>query len=229
MGALECLEMVVAADEPVGGRELARLLEMDRVRVNRLLMTLAHCGVLERTENGRYRPGPGIHVLAALAAEGSSLQRLALRHIRPWLNDQFAVTLGVLWRGYICYVIRARPGMALEESLGGRRAPALDSSAGLMLLASISDAQRASIRMEEPVMSLSEGLSVQQLINRTRKDGYAHLRFKGNVLSVACPVGDPPVAALAVSARGLQQNDAPDVAARLKITADAIAAELTAR
>lgn len=46
----------MAAPGPVGSRELARTLDLDRSVTNRLLLTLASQGMLERTSNGRYLP-----------------------------------------------------------------------------------------------------------------------------------------------------------------------------
>ena len=59
---LECFQAVVAAGRPVGNRELARLLGADPTRVNRVLKTLAHLQLLERTPQRKYRPGPAVHV-----------------------------------------------------------------------------------------------------------------------------------------------------------------------
>ena len=220
--ALTCLEAVVSSPEPVAGRELARLLGIDRVRVNRLLMTLAHCGVLEKSESRRYRPGPGIHVLAALASEGSSLARRAIPHIRPWIRGGYSVTLGVLWRQYVCYLIRAKPGMPLEESLGDRRGPALESSAGLMLLSSLPDKQLARLDVKPFAGLRPATLGTDQLIARTRKNRFALLEFSDGSISIGCAISDPPIAAIAVSRSGLSRGEMIKLIPDLRITAGAI-------
>ncbi|MDA3961561.1 MAG: helix-turn-helix domain-containing protein [Planctomycetota bacterium] len=56
INGLDVLEAVMAAPGPVGSRELARTLDLDRSVTNRLLLTLASQGMLERTSNGRYLP-----------------------------------------------------------------------------------------------------------------------------------------------------------------------------
>jgi len=75
---LACLQQLASEREPVGGRELARDLGLEPTRVHRLLRTLAHLGLAQQDAQRRYRPGPGIHVLAAQAMFGSGLLRRAL-------------------------------------------------------------------------------------------------------------------------------------------------------
>ena len=49
VGGLECLEAVVAAGRPVTAPDVASSLNMRPSRADRLLATLAHLGLLERT------------------------------------------------------------------------------------------------------------------------------------------------------------------------------------
>ena len=60
---LACLSALCAAAEPVGGRAIARQLDLNHVKVNRLLMTLAELGYARQDEQRRYHPAAGMHVL----------------------------------------------------------------------------------------------------------------------------------------------------------------------
>ena len=220
---LECLLAVAAAGQAVGSRELARRLGEEPTRVNRLLKTLAHLQVLAQTPDGKYRPGPGIHVLAALSLQGSHLLRAALPHARPWWEAGYALTLGVLWREHLCFLLRARPELPFELAVAGHEVvPAPQSSAGLVLLAH----QPAEVvrgwafeqgdRLLDPVARLDDQLA------RVRTDGYGVRHFADGVVSVGVPVGRPPFAALAASRPGLTGAEVRPLAGRLQATAEAI-------
>src|SRR5450432_664771 len=95
---IACLQALTAAEDAIGSRELARRLGLEPTLANRLLGTLAELGLAERTPERKYRPGPGIHVLAAQSLRGSGLLQAALPVIRGLLDEGLAVALGVLWR-----------------------------------------------------------------------------------------------------------------------------------
>jgi DNA-binding IclR family transcriptional regulator len=223
MNGLECLLAVAAAGRPVGGRELARQLDSEPTRVNRLLKTLAHLQVLERTADGKYRPGPGIHVLAALSLQGSHLVAAALPHARPWWEAGYAFTLGVLWRQHLCFLLRARPEAPFEQAVAGHEVvPAPQSSAGLVLLAHQPPevvrgwAFEQGSRLLDPVAELDGQLA------RVRAGGYGVRHYSDGVASVGVPVGSPPIAALAASRPGLTEAEEAGLAARLRDTAGRI-------
>ena len=115
--ALACLVALTDADGAVGSRELARQLGFEHTRVNRLLGTLAELGLAERTPDRKYRPGPGIHGLAAGAMRSSGLLQAALPEIRALHNAGFGVALGVLWLGRVVYLYHGHPQQPLEDNL----------------------------------------------------------------------------------------------------------------
>ena len=55
--AFALLQLVVASDEPVGVRELARRAGLSRSTTSRMLGILAELGMVERTSDGAARPG----------------------------------------------------------------------------------------------------------------------------------------------------------------------------
>ncbi len=74
---IRCLQYLVSSDRAIGCRELARLMDINTTRVNRLLMTMASIGLTMQDEHRRYLPGR-IHALAAQAIRGSALFSHAL-------------------------------------------------------------------------------------------------------------------------------------------------------
>ncbi|GMV81572.1 MAG: hypothetical protein AMXMBFR7_27560 [Planctomycetota bacterium] len=207
MHGLAVLQALLARGGAVGSRELARELEMEHTRVNRLLGTLGHLGVVRRTAEGKYGPGAGIHVLAAQALRGSGLLAAAMPHLAALRDRQTTVALGVLWRAQVCYLLHARPGRSLEESIGAHDLiPAERSSLGLALQAW--GEERGPRGTDRSAL---------------RAAGYARLDFPNGEVSLAVPIGAPAVAALGLSR---QSPDVPALVARLQAAAEAIADDL---
>jgi DNA-binding IclR family transcriptional regulator len=166
---IECLLELASTSEPVGSREMARRLDQEHTRVNRLLGTLAHLGLAEKTPDRKYAPGPGVHMLAALSLRGSKLLKCALPHIRDLMERTGErIALGVLWRDHVCYLYHGGPDDPLEAAIAQENLfPAGRSSIGMVLA------------------------------GRSTGDGFALSPTR----SLAVPVGDPPIAGLAVSGR----------------------------
>src|SRR6476661_1752039 len=72
------LQALATSAEPVGCRELARRLDMDVTKTNRLLKTLAYLGIARQVANRKYTAGAGMHVLAAQSLFASGLIRRSL-------------------------------------------------------------------------------------------------------------------------------------------------------
>lgn len=207
---LACLQAVVSAGRPLGTREAARQLGLTHTRANRLLGTLADLGLVAQDEQRKYRPGAGIHVLAAQSLMGSGLLRTALPELRGLRQEGFTVALGVLWKGMVCYLIHARPGQAFDESIGAHE---------------VVEAGRSTIGMA--LMSLRSGHLPTDLA-ATRKRGFGLLHFPDGEVSIGVPVGDPAVAGLAVSAKRLGEEHIAAIAGDLRAAAQRIAVGLAA-
>lgn len=202
---IRCLQTVVAAERPIGSRDVARLLADEHTRVSRLLSTLAAIGLLEQTAQRKYQPGPGLHVLAAQSLHASMLLTVALPHLKALLGQGMTVALAVLWESQVCFLFHSKPGQPLEQSIGRHQFhPAERSSAGLALLA---HARRRPRRKPSAALIASEPTDpVQHLdaaLEGARQLGYARLRFvEKGILSVGLPLfgtGPAPLAALALS------------------------------
>lgn len=138
--ALKCLIGLTDAGR-IGSRELARRLGMEHTRVNRLLGTLTDLGLAERTPDRQYRPGPGLHGLAAGALRGSGLLQAALPEIRILHAHGFGVALGLLWLGRVVYLYHGNPQAPLEDNLAAH-APwdPQESSIGRVLMSGAASA-----------------------------------------------------------------------------------------
>jgi DNA-binding IclR family transcriptional regulator len=199
---IRCLQAVVAAERPIGSREVARLLDEEHTRVSRLLSTLAEIGLLEQTPQRKYQPGPGLHVLAAQSLHASRLLTAALPHLKPLLNRGMTVALGVLWQRKICFLFHSKPGQPLEESIGRHQLhPAERSSPGLALLAhALPPPKRQPPRAWLDALPTDPIEHLDAALEGIRRDGYARLFFaERGILSLGLPLGEPPVAALGLS------------------------------
>ena len=81
----------VAAHQPVGVRELARLTSIDKSAVHRVAVTLQATGWLEQIPDGRWRVSADLTVLARRAGEESLVARL--RPVLGELRDATAETV----------------------------------------------------------------------------------------------------------------------------------------
>lgn len=227
---IRCLQAVVAAERPIGSREVARQLKYEHTRVSRHLSTLAEIGLLERTQQRKYQPGPGLHVLAAQSLHASMLLTAALPHLKALLNQGMTVALGVLWQQQVCFLFHSKPGQPLEESIGRHQLhPAKRSSAGLALLASalVPPARKPPSRLIEalpndPLEHLDAALE------GVRQYGYARLYFpQRSILSLGMPVGNPAIAAIALSGPW-SVADIPRIVPLLRETRDKVLSDLSA-
>ena len=202
---LACLQAVASARRPLGVREAARALGLTHTRANRLLGTLADLGLVAQDAQRKYRPGPGIHVLAAQSLVGSRLLPAALPVLRELRREGFTVALGVLWREQVCYLVHARPGQAVDEAIGSHE---------------LVDAERSSLGMV--LLSLQTSKRSGELAE-IRQRRHAVLRFPNGEVSIGVPLGDPVIAGIAVSAPRIGEEHTAAIAAELHQAARRIA------
>jgi DNA-binding IclR family transcriptional regulator len=181
------LGALCGSDGPLGTRELARRLGDEPTRVNRMLGTLRELGLVEQDAQQRYRPGPGIHLLAAQCLRGSGLLAAAMPELAALRGESRGVALGVLWQGQVAYLVHASPGRPLAEGISAHALfPAAQSSIGIILSA------------HAPASDLP-----QDLVATARRRGWACIDGEAGMrsLAVAIPGAEPqaaPVAGLAL-------------------------------
>lgn len=207
---LACLQALASVREPIGSRQLARLLDLEPTRVNRLLKTLAYLGLAEQDGRRKYRPGPAIHVLAAQSLFGSGLIRRAIGPLESLGRLGHTVAMGILWRDQTCYLYHAAPGAPTNQRLGhGRLYPAVTSGLGMALLAhraepeiralyAKTDPESPWAATEPPALDGEDGLLAR--LARIREEGYALVQIPDSPRrTLGVPVGVPPYAAIGVS------------------------------
>lgn len=135
------LGVLCSRDGAIGSRELARVMGWEPTRANRLLGTLRDLGLAEQDAGRRYRPGPGVHLLAAQCLHGSGLLAAAMPVIRELRRPDLGFAVGVLWQGKVCYLLRAMAGRPVEEGMQRSSLhPADQSSIGMVLEAAATGA-----------------------------------------------------------------------------------------
>lgn len=185
------LGVLCSRDGAIGSRELARQMGWEPTRANRLLGTLRDLGLAEQDAERRYRPGPGVHLLAAQCLHGSGLLAAAMPVIRELRQDGIGFAVGVLWQGKVCYLLRAMAGRPIEEGMQRSSLyPAEQSSIGMVLEAAAPGAVRTA--PEEIAAIRARGYAIQR--NPDGRTGSVAVAIPGASAQA------PPVAAIAAMA-----------------------------
>lgn len=197
------LQALATSPEPVGCRELARRLDADPTKINRLLKTLAYLGIARQTANRKYTAGAGMHVLAAQSLFASGLINRALPILEGLRRFGHTVALGVLWGDSVSYLFHAPPGIEASRGLGRiGLLPATTSGIGMVLLSELEDDEVRDIYRDKDIPMFPEG--IEQLLAKLaeiRRLGYArvHVADERDHHVVAVSTGDPAHAGIALS------------------------------
>lgn len=197
------LQALATSPEPVGCRELARRLDADPTKINRLLKTLAYLGIARQTANRKYTAGAGMHVLAAQSLFASGLIRRALPVLEGLRRFGHTVALGVLWGDSVSYLFHAPPGIEASHGLGRiGLLPATTSGIGIVLLSEHEDDEVRDTYRDKDIPMFPEG--IEQLLAKlaeVRRLGYArvHVADERDHHVVAVSTGDPAHAGIALS------------------------------
>jgi len=194
---------VAGAGRSMGSRELARLLDLEPTRTNRLLRTLAELGLTHQDAARKYLPGAGMHVLSAMSLFGSQLVRRSLWTLQTLHDLGGVVAMGVLWRDQVAYLYHAEPGMEASQALGRVGLyPATRSSMGIMLLAHQPKRLIADLYREREIPGFVNLTSLRATLALARQQGWAKVKSDEGGVSLAVPIAapnQPPCSAIAVS------------------------------
>ena len=193
LGGIEVLQELAMAGKATSGMAIANKLDINPVRVNRLLKTLDYLGLAHRDSSRRYSVGSAIHVLAAQSMAASGLLARALPQLRKLSKLDKVVALGVLWKDQVCYLYHNSNPDNFNAGLSKVKLyPALESSIGIALLAELDELQ----------LQLTLGKryteKVKKTLKKTSRNGLAALKHSDHI-SLAMPIGKPAYAALAIS------------------------------
>jgi DNA-binding IclR family transcriptional regulator len=197
------LQALASSAEPIGCRELARRLEADPTRVNRLLKTLAYLGIARQTADRKYTSGPGMHVLAAQSLFASGLIRRALPVLEGLRRYGHTVALGVLWNDSVSYLFHAPPGIEASRGLGRiGLLPATTSGIGMVLLSELDDSEVNELYADKDIPQFPAGIpALLSALEDVRRAGYArvHVADERDHQVLAISTGDPVHAGIAMS------------------------------
>ena len=187
------LQELAMAGDATSGKAIAEKLQLNPVRVNRLLKTLDYLGLAHRDSSRRYSIGGAMHVLAAQSMAASGLLQGALPVLQELSKYKHLVALGVLWKDQVCYLYHNSDPENFNAGLSRVKLyPALESSIGVALLAALDDDQL------QATLGEKYNAKAKKLLERTRKQGYAALQHTEHI-SLAMTIGNPPYSALAIS------------------------------
>jgi DNA-binding IclR family transcriptional regulator len=221
LDGLAILQALAASEEPVGGRELARQLGWNPMRINRLLKTLAFAGMARQTPDRRYVAGPAMHVLSVQALVSGGLLRRSIAPVEQLPRQKHSVALGVLWQDRVCYLFHAGPGQSLSSALGAHDLyPATQSSIGMVLLAQLRDEAVAALFATRPTPGYDGINALHRRLAEIRKLGYAFIEQGPRQASVAVAIGEPAYAGLALA--NVTEKQVPGLVAQLREAAAVI-------
>lgn len=225
---IRTLQALAVAAEPIGCRALARQLELDVTKVNRLLRTLAHLGIARQTVNRKYSAGPGMHVLAAQSLFASGLIRRSLPALERLRRFGHTVAMGVLWNGNVSYLYHAPPGIDSTQAVARIGVlPASTSGIGLALLAQLPDEGIERVYDGQKVPGFPGGLpELLARLAEVRSNGFARVRVSADEdrHTIAIAIGDPVHAGIGISG-WLPEGATPDLLNALREAAEEIGSQ----
>lgn len=197
---IEILQYLASTDGEISGVEIARELNIEKTKVNRILKTFAYLGFVQPAKSRKYTLGPAIHVLSAQLLHGSGLIKSALKYLIELTNLNVIVAMGVLWHNKVAYTYHWQPGILPTEGVGRVELfPASQSSIGMILCAQKNTEELDKIMdYSEEVPGFSSKLDFIEEVNRTRERGYAMSVYQGKT-SIAVKLGSPAYAAIALA------------------------------
>lgn len=136
--ALQVLQLVCEAPQPVSLNEIVRMAELPKTTVFRYLRTLASLGFVEHDDElDRYRPGIGLWRLSHGAGPYEALRHVArphMKHLRDGFNE--TINLGVLSGGEVFYldVLESEQSLRMQASVGSTD-PLYSTALGKVFLA----------------------------------------------------------------------------------------------
>ena len=215
---LSVLQALAGSGKSIGSRELARMLDMEPTKANRLLKTLSAIGVAQQQPDKKYGPGPGMHVLSAQSLHGSGLIRQAVPHLETLKAPSMIVAMGVLWRDKTCYLYHANHDTPTHVAMGAAELyPASMSGIGLVMLASLQNQQVRDLYHKYDIPGFENVSALIKQLKEIREQGYAVANPDNKFTTVALGLGENPTyAAIALSSRQMKPSQINSAVEQLK-------------
>jgi len=236
------LETLAASKAGMGLARLAQRARLPKSSAHCLLLTLARCGYLERSDvTGRYMCSMKLVGLGKFALTGIKLRDIA----QPWLIDlmnstSLTVHLAIMEQRQAVLIEKLEP-LTLSQKLGTwveKRMEVHSTSVGKALIAHRSDQELDQLIMSQPLVkhnanTITSSARLKENLKMVRRIGYA-LDDEEDAVGVRCvgaPIFDRVGTVVgSVSAAGktpqLLQDHLTGVADKVKKTAEKISRQL---
>jgi DNA-binding IclR family transcriptional regulator len=173
---LKILQYVISFPDGIGVGSVAQELDINVIKVHRLLRTLAAGGYLRQIKGRKYAPGPAISVLAAQALQSTGF----VKNVYPLLNDLHKETgmllaYGMLWNRQVTYLYHAKPEVQGGLGLAGHTVvEATNSRLGLIMLAGLSRGDLESRYLESEIPGFESFEQLSTYLIEIDKQGYIY-------------------------------------------------------
>jgi DNA-binding IclR family transcriptional regulator len=206
--AFQLLQLVVAADEPLGVRELSRRSGMPKSAVGRMLANLDELGMVERTPDGAARPGAGLATLTRRVERTPAVLREQFRPLVADMEREFGenAAVGIDDAPGFLYLASSRASTAVQvaDPVGEWYPPHLVAP-GLVAMSGWT-AERLDGYLADPLPaatpnSVTDPAAIRRRLGRARRDGYAWTdqELDLDVNGLAVPITDADGRQIAVA------------------------------
>jgi DNA-binding IclR family transcriptional regulator len=197
--AFALLQLVVAADEPIGARELARRSGLSKSTTARMLGILAELGMVERTVAGAARPGAGLTALTRRVGRSPAVLRDLLRPLTAELQRTYDenAAVGIDDGEAFLYLDSARSATAVQVAdPAGESFPFHLVAPGLMAIAAWTP-ERLEAYLAGPLAaptdhSVTDPAAIRSRVATARRQGFVWTdqELDLDVNGVAVPIRD---------------------------------------
>lgn len=178
--AFHVLQVVVAASEPIGVREIGRRAGLPRSTASRLVASLEQLGMVERTADALVAPGSALATLQPSSSVTPMLLRDQLRPLLAELASSFGENAGLAIDDgnallYLGQVASENP--VSVDDVAGSREPFHLVAPGILTMAWWDD-DRLEAFLSEPLVaanefSVTDPRKIRRRLAKARKDGFA--------------------------------------------------------
>lgn len=171
------MQWLATSERPIGSLEMARLMNVDRNRANRILKSLVIAGMAEQTTGRKFIVGRGFHVLAAQSMRASGILWAAAPVLESLHKLDCIVALGVLWKRSVAYLYYHHRGQSAARAIGTMFSfPALWSSIGRVLLAELEDEEIDRLYTGHKLEPFTDLRALKTELAKVREQGYSSLQ-----------------------------------------------------
>lgn len=209
--ALDVLERIAAAKDPITTSEVARRSGLTRPTAHRLVTTLQERGYVTSVAGQRYRLGAQVLSLAATMLEGMRLQdvvRPSLLRLNELCDE--TVHLAVRQHQEVVYIDKVESGHAVRmHSFVGARGPLHCTSLGKSIWAFLPEIEKAALLKSAELVArtpqtITDRVELAEHLEQVRRQGFAfdEIENEEGIRCMGVPIFDGhgyPIAAMSIS------------------------------